>query len=508
MIWLLLSCVSETPCSDGFGRDAAGACVPLSTDTDSGEASGGTAAEGGSSDDAEAYEAPPELGSALDLRLSLTRSEHMPTALQAVWTGPDGVDSWLEVEGRDERFAEGRSSVVLLAPEGTELVVRAVTEVEGERIESEPVSASTGTFERPLDLPMQQLSEASAVSELVVLLAYEDADARRVVLATGAGELLWQLDDEQLGDSAPVSAQVDLSGAGVLVGQWAGHAPTLTTARMQDNAIWRYGWDGAPEVELATPMAHHLFSQPAPGYVVWSGLDLEQREHDVLPVAFERLVISEIDGDDVTHYATSELGWDGTCTSGGYYADACDVHHANSMDCDLDSELCLYSLHNIDGVFEVSLSGELQADFATWPARSSSGESLQGFDRAHDLHWADDGSILVFNDGSTGAWASRYAVDREAGTLTELWSYGRDDCIASSALGTVQELASGNHLVGFSTPNNLLREVDPDGRVLWELDLGGLQDGQRCDEVAVTSVLGEARALTSDQLGPGVVAIF
>ena len=508
MLLLSLACATEIPCGAGYGRVASGGCVALAdaTDTPSGEPSGDdVVAEPG--DDEDSGE-PLDLDESLAVELKLSVSEHMPTALVASWSATEGADTWIEVQGYDARYGVGRDQLVLLATEATEVTVQAVAELDGERVESDPLSLVTGSFSDPLPLPAERLDEDASMSEQLLLLSYEGDGVRRVALATGDGELLWQLDDEQLGDAAPVSAQAALDGRGVFVGHWASHAPTLTTERMQDNAIWLYGWDGAPVHELGTPMAHHLFSQPAPGYVAWTGLSLEHREGDTLPTAFERFVISELDGGDHTVYDTSALGSDASCTAGGYYADACDVHHANSLDCDLDGERCLYSLHNIDGVYELSLGGDVVTDFATWPVRSSSGAELKGFDRAHDVHWGQDGSILVFNDGQEGAWAARYAIDRQAGELTELWSYGRDECIASSALGTVQELPSGSHLVGFSTPNNLLREVSSDGRVLWQLDLGGLDDDARCSDGSVSSVLGEARALSVDELGPAVVTLF
>ena len=505
MLLALVACSIEAPCADGYGRTGK-VCVAIA-DADTsldGEVTGSP------SEPDEEPSQDPDDGLAIvdgELGLELERSEHMPTALTARWSAPEGASSWLEIEGYEGAFGEGRQDLVLLAPQDTELVVRAVAEQDGERLESDPAIVSTGTLDDPLELPTHTLDESASVTEGLVLFTYEVDDTRRVVLATGEGEVIWQLDDEALGgDSAPVSAQAALDGRGVFVGLWAGHAPALTTERMQDNAIWLYGWDGEPLLEVATPMAHHLFSQPAPGLLAWSGLNPVVQEGDTLPVAFERLVLSEVEGTDATFWDSAELGYQGSCQSGSYYQDACDAHHANSMDCDLETGTCLYSLHNVGSVLEVSSEGA-ELDFATWSVVDHAGDALVGFSRAHDVHWADDGSLLVFNDGTEGAWASRYAIDRQTETLTELWSYGRNDCIQSDALGTVQELPSGNHLVGFSSPNNLLREVTPDGQVVWELDLGGLDDGARCTSDGITAVLGEARMLDRDSLGAGVVAL-
>ncbi len=440
--------------------------------------------------------------------LELTRSMDVATALTATWTAPEGAESWLEVDGWIDAFGVGRTDLVLLAPQATEVTARAVAEIDGERIESDAVTVSTGTFAASLDLAPVALQQTASVKDELVLFAYDGGDDARVVLMTGAGETLWQIDGARFDGTAPVSAQASLDGRGVLVGLWASHAPALTTDRMQDNAIWLYGWDGAPVQELETPMAHHLFSQPEPGVVAWTGLNPVQREGEPYPVAFEKLMLTDMDAGDAVVWDTQELGYDDACNSPGYYQDACDVHHANSMDCDMETGDCLYSLHNLESVYVVRHDGG-QEDLAQWTAVDRAGAPQLAFKRAHDVHWGRDGSVLVFNDGSEeGSWAARYQVDRQAGLLRELWSYGRDLCINSGALGTVQELPSGNHLVGFSAPSNLLREVDPEGQVVWELDLGGLSDEERCDSNDLSAVLGEARMLTRAELGPEVVALF
>ncbi|MCP4806501.1 MAG: hypothetical protein GY884_14265, partial [Proteobacteria bacterium] len=229
MLLFALACLHDEPCSDGFGRLPSGECVELGSETTEPSSEVDEPEPEPSDGEPESQDLAPEVGVDAELVLALTASEFMPTAITAAWAGPD--DSWLEIDGRDERFGEGRTEVVLLAPQDREFVVRAVSEVDGERIESEPVMARTGSFDVPLELPVEQLADDASMTDQLVMLAYEADGERRVVLATGEGELLWQL-DEQLGSSATVSAQVALDGRGLFVGQWASHAPTLTTERM------------------------------------------------------------------------------------------------------------------------------------------------------------------------------------------------------------------------------------------------------------------------------------
>lgn len=497
MLLALLACAPDSSCEVGCGDG------PVA-----GELTEGIEELGVLPDPPDATGEVVEEREPAELGFQLLRSPIMPTAVLASWVAPEGARSWIEVEGVDEPLGEGREELVLLVPQGASVTARVVAERDGLHQESIALTVTAGHFDTALETPVEVLDDDASVDEQLVLFTYEGQGERTVALITGEGELLYQLSDMQLGDTAPVSAEVALDGRGVLVGLWTPRAPTLSLADMETNAIQLFGWDGEPVVELPTPLGHHLFSQPEAGLVAWTQANPVHLTGDELPAAFDKLVVSELDGGDVVVFDSSVLGWDGECSVGGYYLDACDVHHANSMDCDLAAGTCLYSLHNTGQVLELSTDGTVLDDFSTWPVVDHLGQAQRGFLRPHDIHYAQDGMLLVFNDGSDEAWAARLEIDRQARTLTEVWSYGRSLCIQADALGTLQELDSGNHLVGFSTPNNLLREVTSDGRVVWELDLGGIGDDARCGLEGLSMVLGEARAVRPDALGPGVVALY
>ncbi len=454
--------------------------------------------------------AAPGEDEASEIVLTLELSDAMPTAVVATWSVPEGSTSWLEIDGREAVYGEGLSELVVLAPQDSAVSARVVAELDGERVTSAWSSVVTERFEAPIDVPVEvhDASRSWIAGELFQFV-YEGDDRRAVGLVRGDGELIWYLDGSALGNTDPVSGQVSLDGRGMLVGMWQGRSGDLrlTLDEMEDNAIWLFGWDGHPILTLDTPRGHHLFDQPEPGVITWSSVEPVLREGDLLPVAFERLMVSEIGGSDWLAFDSTVLDYQEACENGGFYVDACDVHHANSMDCDLDGGSCLFNLKNTAQVLEVSIGGGVMDDFALWPTVDHLGRRVMGFQQAHDIHWGADGSLLVFNDGENGAWASRLLIDREAHTLTETWSYGREKCIQANALGTVQELDNGNYLVGFSTPNNVLREVTEGGDVVWESDLGGLDEGERCGLEQLEMVLGEARALSVQSLGSGVVVL-
>ena len=66
----------------------------------------------------------------------------------------------------------------------------------------------------------------------------------------------------------------------------------------------------------------------------------------------------------------------------------------------------------------------------------------------HSPQWSrEENLLLTTTDGTTVA--VEYAIDIESGGLTEVWSHGREEALYSAALGEVQEVHSGGHVVSF-----------------------------------------------------------
>jgi len=89
----------------------------------------------------------------------------------------------------------------------------------------------------------------------------------------------------------------------------------------------------------------------------------------------------------------------------------------------------------------------------------------------HQFELLDGDHLLVFdNDGQS--WASRaveYALDVDAGTAREVWSYTASPSIYSFVLGDVKRLEGGDTLVTWSVAGQIDR-VDPTGEVMWQLN--------------------------------------
>jgi ABC-type transport system substrate-binding protein len=88
---------------------------------------------------------------------------------------------------------------------------------------------------------------------------------------------------------------------------------------------------------------------------------------------------------------------------------------------------------------------------------------------------ADDHLIVFDNDGSAGMVSRviEYALDWDAGTAEQVWSYTADPTIYTFVLGDVARMPDGSTLVDWSGSGQLQR-VSADGEVTWQLntDLG------------------------------------
>ena len=103
-------------------------------------------------------------------------------------------------------------------------------------------------------------------------------------------------------------------------------------------------------------------------------------------------------------------------------------------------------------------------------------EDSHPFSHAHDPQWLDNGHLLLFTTSSTGlaSGAVEYELNTDSSELVEVWSYGMDDGPFALFLGQATRLANGNTLVNFGAAGQI-REVTPDGSVVWQISLPGGQ---------------------------------
>ncbi len=155
-----------------------------------------------------------------------------------------------------------------------------------------------------------------------------------------------------------------------------------------------------------------------------------------------------------------------------FYKEGYDWSHANALNYYSDTETYLMSFAHLNSVAEIERStGNVLRSFGDYGNYGYADAGTTPLRFQHYAHWTEDGTLLMtvhYNADDDNFMAVEYSVDDQARTIEEIWSYGREDSIPVLAEGQVFRLDNGNTLVNFGYAG-ILREVTPDGEVVWEV---------------------------------------
>jgi hypothetical protein len=144
-----------------------------------------------------------------------------------------------------------------------------------------------------------------------------------------------------------------------------------------------------------------------------------------------------------------------------------DLDHPNSIDFDLDGGV-IVSYRSLSAIVKVNPDthaiewqlGGVKNEFTFM------NDPLGGFDGQHSARVLPNGHLLIFDNGWTHSpqmsRAVEYELNRSAMTATMVWQYRASPPIFNDFTGSVQRLANGNTVVGF-TRGGIVDEVLPDG---------------------------------------------
>jgi hypothetical protein len=106
-------------------------------------------------------------------------------------------------------------------------------------------------------------------------------------------------------------------------------------------------------------------------------------------------------------------------------------------------------------------------------------DPLGGFSLQHGMRELPNGNILLFDNGvghqPPQSRTVEYQLDLNAMAATLVWQYDAEPHQFGSFMGFTQRLENGNTLITYGA-HPLIREVNPDGEVVWELQ-GAATDG-------------------------------
>lgn len=394
-----------------------------------------------------------------------------PTALWVGWTSEVSGPSWVEYQvlGEevrttpvvDEGSLEHKVLVAGLPPDA-DVCFRAVTE-QGGVLHTGTGCARTLTWTVPVPSGVVMPDSRADALPGYLLLSFTGS-AAGVALVDRLGRMVWFWPTTQ---SDPMEAEPARAG-----GLWsaASAIPWSTMAgRLEHLRL------GAPCESFVAPGIHHALTGLRDGRVAWLTADIRDWTDgtgETWAVAGDAVMVWAPDGTTEQLFTTWDWGSPGHVGSGdGFYGAAHDWTHANALDLHPDRDTILLGMRGAPVLLEISLAdGSVVREYGVGGDIELAPGS-EAFQEAHAARWSGPDSILLAST-THETIAVEYAVDEAAGTMTEVWSYGRGEGVLASVQASVYPLPDGNRLVGFGD-RPYVREVDPDGRVVWEYRLEG-----------------------------------
>jgi hypothetical protein len=306
------------------------------------------------------------------------------------------------------------------------------------------------------------------------IIAASIGDATPILIFDRQANVVWYRETEA--GMQPVETQLLPDGTGFWQNSFA------DDRTVDAGMLRRVGWDGETVEEFETPLAHHVFTLLPDGTLAWLVIDVREWT-DTETGATESVVGDAIverspDGTIETVFSV----WDALDVTKNnrwlvdFYPQGRDWTHGNALHWDESADSWWLSLGHEQNVLvvprdttevsEVYGTGEgLKTDATVVPVA----EGSLMFEFQHDVHRLPDGNVLMFATHPEEKWSGAIEYAVQDGALTQVWDFGLSERSGYSALlGQATRLGNGNTLINYGG-TGLLREVTPDGTVVWEL---------------------------------------
>jgi hypothetical protein len=153
---------------------------------------------------------------------------------------------------------------------------------------------------------------------------------------------------------------------------------------------------------------------------------------------------------------------------------------ANTVLWSADRGTALWSMFETSTVAEIDLeTGALRGWFGQTPGSWEIASAGVQLELQHYPNWTPEGTIVLTTHvpGASRRQVQReLALDEDAGTLTEVWSYESAEGWYGEYAGDVTRLSGGGTLIGYGT-GGIIEEIDADSAPVWVLDWDGHMTG-------------------------------
>ncbi len=358
-----------------------------------------------------------------------------------------GFDEGVWLQSPQRSFEPGPQEELLLGvPYDTELSFTLVTE----QGESEAITAQTGPV--PEDLPVPSLlagdAEAWEPSAPYMLMSLSGNTAWTVIVDR-AGRVVWMHPTDRL--YTTLYARTSHDGRDLLIdynSYWSRFDGGATST------VLRMKIDGSEQQSHATPGLHHPFLELPDGSLLWGAAD----------GSTETLEQLDSSGVQSTLWSCSdwqqEVGARGVCQS-------------NTLFYDEAGDRLLYSFWSNETILELDrATGTVLRYFGHEQGAWGFAEGSAPFWWQHGATYTEAGTLMTSShadDGDVELVVREYALDEEAEELVEIWSFGEGQGVMGYEMGDALRLPGGNTLHNYGAGTRL-REVTPEGVVVWDLD--------------------------------------
>jgi hypothetical protein len=263
------------------------------------------------------------------------------------------------------------------------------------------------------------------------------------------GRLVWSL--EAAPSRLTLHSQGSYDGTEILIDQNSFWSTFDLGAQSQ---VWRVKIDGSVVKRVATPYAHHPFTEMPDGSIAWAAADHYYND-SIMTVDPQGKVSTVWECADF-HDSIGETEYCG----------------ANTLYWHEPTQSFLFSVYSTDSIIEVDLaSGQATRWFGSLAGAYTFDPADSKFYWQHGVHYTDAGTLLVST--RSGKYdeetvVREFQIDEVNQTLTEVWSFGEGLDVYGHEMGEAEFLPNGNILHNYGTTPRI-REGTPTGEVVWDV---------------------------------------
>ncbi len=398
-----------------------------------------------------------EAGDIEDAVADITAALHpdLGSVVVVSWTQVAAHTGWIEYsfdEGTWHRSPQRDLSVgscqelLLGIPYAAEVTLRLALELGDTIATSAQVSIDTDGLPSSIPAAVVLTSDPTRwdPGSPYLLAGLEDA----TVILDRLGRVVWSFDTPAR--RIAMHPQVSRDGADLLID----HGSFWATYDDGDaSEVLRVKIDGSVVQTYATKGLHHPFAELGDGSIVWSAIEgANETIQRLTPQGEQFEIASCID-------LVGVLGGEGYCGS-------------NTLRWHEPTDTLLYSLYSHETVVELDVdTGQPARIFGHHGDAWSFDPAGSAFWWQHGADYTSNGTLLLSSHRSEGddeLVVREYELDDASRTLRQVWTFGAGEDVHARYMGEAHRLPGGNTLHNYGS-NPRLREVAPDGAVVWDL---------------------------------------